>query len=36
VGVAGGTGEDDLEIATAALRACGFDLEFAEFNPVQR
>lgn len=36
VGVAGGTGEDDQEIALAALRDCGFDLEFSEWNPVQR
>ena len=36
VGVAGGTGEDDQEIAVAALRACAFDLEFAEWNPVKR
>jgi len=36
VGVAGGTGEDDQEIAVAALRECGFELEFAEWNPVQR
>jgi uncharacterized protein GlcG (DUF336 family) len=36
VGVAGGTGEDDQEIAVAALRECAFDLEFAEWNPVQR
>ena len=36
VGVAGGTGEDDQEIAVAALRACGFELDFAEWNPVQR
>jgi len=36
VGVAGGTGEDDQEIALAALRDCGFDLEFSEWNRVQR
>jgi len=36
VGVAGGTGEDDQEIAIAALRACEFDLEFSEWNPVHR
>jgi uncharacterized protein GlcG (DUF336 family) len=36
LGVAGGTGEDDQEIAVAALKACGFELEFAEWNPVQR
>jgi len=36
LGVAGGTGEDDQEIAVAALRACEFELDFAEWNPVQR
>ena len=36
VGVAGGTGEDDQKIAVAALRECGFELDFAEWNPVQR
>jgi len=36
VGVAGGTGEDDQEIATAALRACAFELDFAEWNNVKR
>jgi uncharacterized protein GlcG (DUF336 family) len=36
VGVAGGTGQDDEEIAVAALRACEFELEFAEWNPVKR
>jgi uncharacterized protein GlcG (DUF336 family) len=36
VGVAGGTGEDDQEIAVAALRTCGFELDFAEWNPVHR
>ena len=36
VGVAGGTGEDDQEIAVAAVCACEFDLEFAEFNSVKR
>jgi uncharacterized protein GlcG (DUF336 family) len=36
LGVAGGTGEDDQVIAMAALRECEFDLEFSEWNPVQR
>jgi uncharacterized protein GlcG (DUF336 family) len=36
VGVAGGTGQDDQEIAVAALRDCEFELDFAEWNPVQR
>jgi uncharacterized protein GlcG (DUF336 family) len=36
VGVAGGTGDDDQEIAEEALRACQFDLDFAEWNPVKR
>ena len=36
LGVAGGTGEDDQEIATAALRTCGFEQDFAEFNTVKR
>jgi uncharacterized protein GlcG (DUF336 family) len=36
LGVAGGTGEDDQEIAVAALRFCKYDLQFAEWNPVQR
>ena len=36
VGVAGGTAEDDQEIAVAALRSCGFELDFAEWNPVKR
>ena len=33
LGVAGGTGEDDQEIAVAALRACEFDLEFSDGIP---
>jgi uncharacterized protein GlcG (DUF336 family) len=36
LGVAGGTGEDDENIAMAALRACEFELEFSEWNPVKR
>lgn len=36
VGVAGGTAEDDQEIAVAALRSGGFELDFAEWNPVKR
>jgi uncharacterized protein GlcG (DUF336 family) len=36
VGVAGGTGEDDHEIAIAALRACEYELDFAEWNSVKR
>jgi uncharacterized protein GlcG (DUF336 family) len=36
VGVSGGTGAEDEEIAIAALRACGFELDFAEWNPVKR
>jgi len=35
VGVSGGTGEEDQEIAIAALRACGYELDFAEWNPVR-
>jgi uncharacterized protein GlcG (DUF336 family) len=36
LGVAGGTGDDDQEIAMAALRDCGFELEFAEWNSIRR
>ena len=36
LGIAGGTGEDDQDIAMEALRACEFDLEFSEWNPVKR
>lgn len=35
LGIAGGTGEEDQLIAIEALRACAYDLEFAEWNPVQ-
>jgi uncharacterized protein GlcG (DUF336 family) len=36
LGVAGGTGDDDQEIAMAALRDCGFELDFAEWNSIRR
>ena len=36
VGVAGGTGEDDQDIAVAALLACDYELDFAEWNSVKR
>ena len=36
LGIAGGTGEEDQAIAEAALTACGYQLEFADFNKVHK
>lgn len=35
LGVAGGTGEEDGEIALAALQACGYDLDFDEWSKIR-
>ena len=36
LGVAGGSGEEDEEIALAALKACGYETNFAEWARIPR
>ena len=36
IGVSGANGEEDQTVAVGALQACGFDLEFSEWNLLRK